>query len=69
MASLNIVSRGFLEQTIDEAIRDIPYSVRIYRDERRKKSYQYQLAEDFVLGLTIGRILFSFGSMFKLANG
>lgn len=65
---LNVVARGFLEQTIDQAIRDIPYSVRLYRDERRKKTYQYQSAEDFVTGLTAGRILFSFGSIFKLAN-
>ncbi|MGH9974689.1 MAG: hypothetical protein ACRD8Z_02480 [Nitrososphaeraceae archaeon] len=52
MNVLNVVTRGFLEQTIDEAIRDIPYSVRFYRDEGRKKTYQYHSAEDFVTCLT-----------------
>jgi hypothetical protein len=68
MALFDFVQRGYLEQMIDEAIRDIPYTVKLYRDERRMKTYQYKSAEDFVMGMTIGRIMFGFGIRFKELN-
>jgi hypothetical protein len=68
MASLNVAARGLLEQTVDQAVADIPYTIKLYRMDQTRKTYQYKNPEDFVLGYTLGRIIYTFESIFKIAN-
>jgi hypothetical protein len=61
-------ARGSLEQSIEHVIEDIPFFVKLFRNDEAKKSYQYKNPEDFVLGLTIGRITYSFETSFRYEN-
>jgi hypothetical protein len=66
---LNIAARGLLEQIIEKAVVDIPITVKLYRMEQVKKTWQYKNPEDFILGYILGGIIHSFESIFKIANG
>jgi hypothetical protein len=64
----NTFARGLLEQIIDQAIASIPFFIRQCRSEARR-AFRYQNPEDFVLGVTIGCIVTSFETAFKIAYG
>jgi hypothetical protein len=67
--SLNRFARGFPEQTIEQAIASIPFFIRQCRSDEARRAFHYQNPEDFVLGVTIGSIVTSFETAFKIANG
>jgi len=48
---LNIAARGLLEQTIDKAIADIPYTVHLYRMEQVKKNMAVLESRGFPSGI------------------
>jgi hypothetical protein len=66
LSSLNIAARGLLEQIIEKAIADIPLTVKIYRMDQVKKTWQYKNPEDFILGYMLGGITHSFESISRL---
>jgi hypothetical protein len=67
--ALNMTQRGFLEQTLDHAIANIPTYVNQCRTDEAKKAFQYRNPEDFALGLTIGNITTGFDTVFRFAKG
>jgi hypothetical protein len=67
--SFNTFARGLLEQIIDQAIASIPFFIRQCRSEEARRAFRYQNPEDFVLGVTIGSIVTSFETAFKIAYG
>ena len=67
--SLNEFARDLLEQIIDQAIASIPFFVRQCRSDEARRAFHYKNPEDFVLGVTIGGIVTSFETAFKIAYG
>ena len=58
------VDRGYLEQTIDNQIRQIPDLVLLTRTEQFKKHYQFTNSEDMVFGMVLGAIYNNFSSYY-----
>jgi hypothetical protein len=65
--SFNTFARGLLEQIIDQAIASILFFIRQCRSDEARRAFHYQNPEDFVLGVTIGSIVTSFETAFKIA--
>jgi hypothetical protein len=62
-------ARGLLEQAIDQAITTLPAFVNMCRSDQSRRDFQYQYSEDFALGVAIERIITSFETVFRIANG
>jgi len=57
-------SKAKLEQIIDYVITRIPFDMKVYRTKYITSGLQLKEEADFVLGITWGRIMTSFGDYF-----
>ncbi len=56
--------RGYLENLIDNEIKEVPNTMEIARAPRYQKEWQIQSDVDLVLGWTVGVIFTRFGSYY-----
>ena len=68
MSYLNLAARGLLEQIIETTITEIPFTVQLHRMEDVQKTWQYKNPDDFVLGYILGRIIYTFETILKMAG-
>lgn len=64
--SLDYTTRGIVEQEVENAINDIPDMMELYRQPNKRSLYQYKDESDFILGLSLGRVLFVTICNFKI---
>lgn len=55
--SLDILERGFVEQTIDQKIAQIPWMLKLARTTEYKELFQINNEEDYIYGIIHGQIL------------
>ena len=65
---LSIEDRGFLEQFIDQAIKEIPQLIPLYREPKVKSMLHLQTVEDYALGQMNGYVIGSLVASFVYRN-
>lgn len=65
--SLDTLERGFVEQTIDQKIAQIPWMLKLVRTSEYKKSFQINNEEDYIYGMIHGQIMEKFLTYCSLA--
>jgi hypothetical protein len=61
-------SRGAVEQMIDQAVKLVPDTTRIFKAQSMKSNFQISSESDFVLGVTYGRIMMSITTFWNLTH-
>lgn len=61
-------SRGAVEQMIDQAVKLVPDTTRIFQASAMKSKFQISSKSDFVLGVTYGRIMMSITTFWNLTR-
>lgn len=61
-------TRGAVEQTIDQAVKMVPDTAQIFRAPAMKSSFRISSEQDFVLGVTYGRIMMSITTFWNLTH-
>lgn len=65
---LTPLDRGILEKFVDNMIKEAPNEVKFFRIPKVKSALQIQQEEDFVFGMTYGKILQYYNDYYKLAH-
>ena len=64
MGGLSNVDRGYLEQTIDNQISQIPDLSLLIHTDQFKQHYQFTNSEDMIFGMVLGSIYNNFSNYY-----